>query len=139
MFQFPALASFRMTCLQHAGLSHSDIFGSTLVCSSPKLFAAYHVLLRLLVPRHPPYALICFNLLKRFFYYFNSTTLLNCLTQYVKELRGLHYLSYEKQQGNPSCRCYGLEPRRRPVYRYILSYLTRLYSPKWWRISESNR
>ena len=26
--------------------------------SSPKLFAAYHVLHRLLVPRHPPYALI---------------------------------------------------------------------------------
>ncbi len=27
------------------------------MCSSPKLFAAYHVLHRLLVPRHPPYAL----------------------------------------------------------------------------------
>ena len=30
----------------------------SLVCSSPWLFAAYHVLHRLLVPRHPPYALI---------------------------------------------------------------------------------
>ena len=28
------------------------------ICSSPKLFAAYHVFHRLLVPRHPPYALI---------------------------------------------------------------------------------
>ncbi len=37
---------------------HSDIRGSTLICSSPRLFAAYHVLLRLLMPRHPPYALI---------------------------------------------------------------------------------
>ena len=27
------------------------------ICSSPWLFAAYHVLLRLLVPRHSPYAL----------------------------------------------------------------------------------
>ena len=27
------------------------------ICSSPQLFAAYHVLLRLLVPRHPPCAL----------------------------------------------------------------------------------
>ena len=27
------------------------------VCNSPRLFAAYHVLLRRLVPRHPPYAL----------------------------------------------------------------------------------
>ena len=39
------------------GLPHSDISGSMLVCSSPKLFAAYHVLLRLLVPRHPSCAL----------------------------------------------------------------------------------
>ena len=27
------------------------------ICSLPQLFAAYHVLLRLLVPRYPPYAL----------------------------------------------------------------------------------
>src|ERR1700753_2038261 len=32
-----------------------------LVCSSPQLIAAYHVLLRLLEPRHPPCALICFK------------------------------------------------------------------------------
>ena len=42
------------------GLSHSDISGSNLVCKSPELFAAYHVLLRLQEPRHPPYALIYF-------------------------------------------------------------------------------
>ena len=38
---------------------HSDISGSMDICSSPKLFAAYHVFHRLLVPRHPPYALSC--------------------------------------------------------------------------------
>ena len=32
--------------LQPGGLSHSDTAGSTLVCKSPALFAAYHVLLR---------------------------------------------------------------------------------------------
>ena len=37
---------------------HSDISGSSDICSSPKLFAAYHVFHRLLVPRHPPCALI---------------------------------------------------------------------------------
>ena len=37
---------------------HSEISGSKDICSSPKLFAAYHVFHRLLVPRHPPYALI---------------------------------------------------------------------------------
>ena len=37
---------------------HSEISGSMDICSSPKLFAAYHVFHRLLVPRHPPCALI---------------------------------------------------------------------------------
>ena len=41
------------------GFPHSDICGSTDICSSPQLFAACHVLLRLPVPRHPPYALSC--------------------------------------------------------------------------------
>ena len=40
------------------GFPHSDISGSMDICSSPKLFAAYHVFHRLLVPRHPPCALI---------------------------------------------------------------------------------
>ena len=39
------------------GFPHSDICGSLDICSLPQLFAAYHVLLRLLVPRHPPCAL----------------------------------------------------------------------------------
>ena len=42
-----------------SGFPHSDIHGSKDICSSPWLFAAYHVFLRLLVPRHPPYALFC--------------------------------------------------------------------------------
>ena len=41
------------------GFPHSDICGSRDICSSPQLFAAYHVFLRLLVPRHPPCALFC--------------------------------------------------------------------------------
>ena len=36
---------------------HSDIHGSRVICTSPWLFAAYHVFHRLSVPRHPPYAL----------------------------------------------------------------------------------
>ena len=40
------------------GFPHSDICGSMDICSSPQLFAAYHVFLRLLVPRHPPCALL---------------------------------------------------------------------------------
>ena len=41
-----------------SGFPHSEISGSLDICSSPKLFAAYHVFHRLLVPRHPPCALI---------------------------------------------------------------------------------
>ena len=39
------------------GFPHSDISGSMLICSSPKLFAACRVLHRLLMPRHSPCAL----------------------------------------------------------------------------------
>ena len=46
-----------MTEVFSAGFPHSDISGSMDICSSPKLFAAYHVFHRLLVPRHPPCAL----------------------------------------------------------------------------------
>ena len=47
----------RMTEVCSAGFPHSDIPGSLDICSSPGLFAACHVFLRLLVPRHPPCAL----------------------------------------------------------------------------------
>ena len=63
MFQFrrfPSYAYFvqrRMTGYCPAGLPHSDIPGSMDICSSPRLFAACHVLLRLLMPRHSPCAL----------------------------------------------------------------------------------
>ena len=36
---------------------HSEIFGSLAMCAYPKLIAAYHVLHRLLMPRHSPCAL----------------------------------------------------------------------------------
>jgi hypothetical protein len=40
-----------------AGFPHSEICGSLAICASPQLIAAYHVLHRLLTPRHPPCAL----------------------------------------------------------------------------------
>ena len=63
MFQFPPFAlTLSVTGLQPAGLPHSEIAGSIPVCSSPALIAAYHVLLRLQKPRHPPFALVTFSL-----------------------------------------------------------------------------
>ena len=66
MFQFPSFAFYirRITQLHCAGFPHSDILGSKVICTSPKLLAAYHVLHRLPEPRHPPFAL---NLLFLFF------------------------------------------------------------------------
>ena len=60
MFQFPGFAPAlrQVTYLQYAGLPHSDTRGSNRVCRSPRIFAAYRVLLRLWEPRHPPYALV---------------------------------------------------------------------------------
>ena len=64
MFQFRAFPSYsyfiHCTILEYCSsvLPHSDISGSSLICSSPKLFAACRVLHRLLMPRHSPCALI---------------------------------------------------------------------------------
>ena len=63
MFQFrrfPAYAYLIQRTLTEycsAGFPHSEICGSKLICSSPQLIAACHVLLRLLMPRHSPCAL----------------------------------------------------------------------------------
>ena len=48
---------YTVTEVYSAGFPHSEICGSKDICSSPQLIAAYHVFLRLLVPRHPPCAL----------------------------------------------------------------------------------
>jgi hypothetical protein len=66
MFQFPGFASphygFMWRYPLPGGLPHSDIHGSKPARGSPWLFAACHVLHRLLVPRHPPNALIALEI-----------------------------------------------------------------------------
>ena len=63
MFQFPRFPptayGFSGGCgsMTPRALPHSGIPGSTPADGSPRLFAAYHALHRLLAPRHPPYAL----------------------------------------------------------------------------------
>ena len=65
MFQFrrfPSYPYFIQDMIPFGGFPHSDISGSLLICSSPKLFAAYRVLHRLLMPRHSPCALSLLDL-----------------------------------------------------------------------------
>ena len=64
-----APASYIFRCsgdsITAAGLLHSEIRGSKDMCSFPRLIAAYHVLLRLAAPRHPPWT--CIRLTISFF------------------------------------------------------------------------
>ncbi len=72
MFQFPGFA-FLTLCIQvkntpdqvRGGLPHSEICGSKLILSSPQLIAEYHVLHRLLLPRHSPNALFALDLIQK--------------------------------------------------------------------------
>ena len=63
MFQFPGLAPYtyvfsaRWSAFTDAGFPIRTSSDYSLCSNSPKLFAATNVLHRLLVPRHPPYAL----------------------------------------------------------------------------------
>ena len=65
---------YTVTEVSSAGFPHSDICGSLDICSLPQLFAAYHVFLRLLVPRHPPCALSSLTSLRKrdFFHSINK-------------------------------------------------------------------
>ena len=84
MFQFPGFASCDL-CIQSqdtwlaplsdcpqgrqqqssGGLPHSEISGSKPIPGSPLLIAGYHVLHRLLLPRHPPNALLALDPIQR--------------------------------------------------------------------------
>ena len=73
MFQFRAFPSYTYLiqcmilryCL--SVFPHSEISGSQLICSSPKLIAACRVLHRLLMPRHSPCALISLTFVRENF------------------------------------------------------------------------
>ena len=83
MFQFPGFA-LKTLCIQvlstcfsslkttkavynelSGGFPHSEIPGSKLILNSPGLIAEYHVLHRLLLPRHPPNALLALDLIQK--------------------------------------------------------------------------
>ena len=54
--------AYRHMCFTHVGFPIRTSPDQSLFTSSPKRFVGYHVLHRLIVPRHPPYTLLCFNL-----------------------------------------------------------------------------
>ena len=94
----------------HSGFPHSEISGSMLICSSPKLIAAYHVLHRLLMPRHSPCALCSLTYSVKNFqsFAFNITKNISWLTsQYILKLYYIIHMQFSK---NKLVGLNGLEP-----------------------------
>ena len=129
MFQFPrfALRFCVVTALQTAGLSHSEILGSKIICIYPRLIAAYHVLHRLREPRHPPCALFYFLRIFRAVVCSENRSsyfqLLLCFltysfacNQYVKDRFLTTLILYKVENGEK----FGLEPMCMPVVRLSL-------------------
>ena len=85
-----------------AGLPHSDISGSMLVCSSPKLFAAYHVLRRPPIPRHPSCALSSLTTKKLFRSFTDESA--NVTSSLPVSQHKL--LAFEYSYSNTSCRIF---------------------------------
>ena len=112
-----------------------------LVCNSPQLIAAYHVLHRLLKSRHPPCALNCFKkirnknlsfLLLLFGHYLINVQILdthsNNFSQYVKELIPI-------DRNWQMCWTW----TNRFAWTNHIIKNKELHFICWWRISESNR
>lgn len=85
MFQFSPFAfhtyfiQYGILALHASRFPHSDIPGSSHVGNSPRLFAAFYVLLRFLAPKHPPYTLINLN-------FFSFLSLPDCQRSYTSLL-----------------------------------------------------
>ena len=141
MFQFRAFPPYgyliHRTVLRYclSGFPHSEIPGSQLICSSPRLIAACHVLLRLLMPRHSPCALISFT------------------SKTVSRFSGSRIMQDQQKSVQQNC-IYPFKSFHNAVF-YAVSYralccLAFLFSvqfsrcklrrmPEWWRIAGSNR
>ena len=95
MFQFRPfpthtyLIQYTLTGDEPAGLPHSEISGSMLICSSPKLIAACHVFHRLLMPRHSPCTLYSLTFCLVTFWFSNKKFLELC-----RLLRGINCSLY---------------------------------------------
>ena len=126
MVHFPALSfpayvfSREYPGITPGGFPHSEISGSTPVCGSPKLIAAYHVLHRLLAPRHPPYALSSLTIIRKLTFFIcrrslpglRTTTAPDTLRHFGK-LPFVEYSVVKQQRGRaptPLVENTGLEP-----------------------------
>ena len=126
MVHFPALSfpayvfSREYPGITPGGFPHSEISGSTPVCGSPKLIAAYHVLHRLLAPRHPPYALSSLTITRKLTFFIRGgllpglrTTTASGTLRHFGKLPFVEYSVVKQQRGRapiPLVENTGLEP-----------------------------
>ena len=152
----PPYTAVRIAGLQPAGLSHSEILGSKVICTYPRLIAAYHVLHRLREPRHPPDALTFFRRLSntlpaatiRLAHTFSCNSRYSCVSNYAE----LSCLINKKSSlftyslvstCQRSLRAYALmEKGQWKKELHPLSFILYSLAPlrgAWWRITDSNR
>ena len=144
-----------MIYLQYIGLPHSEIFGSKVICTYPKLIAAYHVLHRLWEPRHPLCALSYFLLSIAFCAYGNAFFDLLSILLFYFHFSSTHvnmhfhfFFSFCKRSNNVSIVvCSSLLTSSNMSKNFSipgklsLPYFYGFYFSHgwWWRITESNR
>ena len=119
---------------------HSEISGSTLICSSPKLFAACHVLHRLLMPRHSPCALFSLTfrqtvacLIQVLLNYAGSTRSFlsrNCFLPYLLKFSTICFFWIHEISFMHSLCCLAFLFSLYPVFK-VLSEHTSLYPQNW--------
>ena len=112
MFQFSGLASHAYL-IQHAIIQGP--WDQCLFDNSPKLFAAYHALHRLLSPRHPPHALcnlttmICGSLSRTETLQPPSNRSIAAVANAISRLRCCRIVKYQRKA---TCRRHTWAPRR---------------------------
>jgi hypothetical protein len=101
MVHFPGFARARLWIhravrrFYQRGFPHSEIPGSKPVCGSPRLIAAYHVLHRLLLPRHSPCALSSLTI--KFARHISETNPVSAAQILCRQSRSSHECSFEFQ------------------------------------------
>ena len=87
------------------------------ICTSPQLFAAYHVFLRLLKPRHPPSALIYFLL------YLCNIFFLTVFTLYIITILFVFIITSTVGLFIVNCQSL-IDNQQRPLYNIALFYFS---------------
>ena len=123
-----------------SGLPHSEIHGSEPIPGFPWLIAGYHVLHRLLLPRHPPNALLALDLIQKKPGFFQTSEI---ETSRTRQLPGrLVFLTWKDN-------CRAAAPRKAPKRQCLVffcylhdvnqSLATSAAERIWWSVPDLNR